>query len=553
MKNKLLTLLLGLLTGASASTVVAATNTVVIGNYFFNPTNLTINLGDTVRWTNSVWPNVIHDSTRASMPFNWASPDLDGSPTTFLLTFTNAGTFPYYCERHVIIQANHLEQTGRVFVVSIGLPPSVSITNPPNNTLFAPPANVTIQATAADSDGSVTNVQFLVGTALVGNDTTAPYAATTNGLPAGNFTLFAIASDNSGLRATNSVNIVVSAPPSVSITNPPNNTIFAAPANVTIQATASDDGTVTNVQFLVGTAVVGNDTTAPYAATTNGLPVGNFTLFAIASDNSGLRATNSINIVVSAPNAPPSVSITNPPNNTLFAAPANVIIQATASDDGSVTNVQFLVGTAVVGNDTTAPYAATTNGLPAGSFTLFAIASDNTGTRATNSVNILVSAPPLVSLTNPPNDAKLIAPANIQLQASASDEGSVTNVQFFSGGALLGSDTAAPYSFTLNNAVAGNYSFTARAQDNTGLASTSAVVNVSVLTNAILTSPNVLPNGQFWMTVQGVAGQTYATETSTNLANWLAISTNVAPANIFNVTDTTSTNVLQRFYRTRQN
>jgi hypothetical protein len=79
------------------------------------------------------------------------------------------------------------------------------------------------------------------------------------------------------------------------------------------------------------------------------------------------------------------------------------------------------------------------------------------------------------------------------------------------------------------------------------------VVNVFVLTNAILASPNVLPNGQFWMTVQGIAGQTYATETSTNLANWLAISTNVAPANAFNVTDTTSTNILQRFYRTRQN
>jgi len=375
MKQKLLTSLLGLLIGKCASTALAVTNTVVIGSYFFNPTNITINLGDTIRWTNTTFATVVHDSTRTNTPFSWASPDLDGSPTTFLLTFSNAGTFSYFCNRHVnaaLPQNRHPEQTGTVSVVSMNLSPSVSITNPANNTLFAAPANVTIQATASDSDGSVTNVQFLVGTALVGNDTTAPYATTTNGLPAGNFTLFAIASDNAGARATNSINIAVSAPPSV-------------------------------------------------------------------------------------------------------------------------------------------------------------------------------------SLTNPVNNARLVAPANILLQASASDEGSVTNVQFFSGGSLLGSDASAPYSFTLNNAVAGNYSFTARAQDNTGLAATSAVVNVFVLTNATLASPNVLPNGQFWMTIQGIAGQTYATETSTNLANWLAISTNVAPANTFNVTDTTSTNVLQRFYRTRQN
>ena len=372
MKNKLL--LLGLLIGTSVSTAVAATNTVLIGSYFFNPTNVTINVGDTIRWTNTTVGGVIHDSTRTNTPFTWASPDLDGSPSQFFLTFSNAGTYNYFCERHVyasLPQNRHTEQTGRVFVVSMNLAPSVAITNPPNNAFFAAPAGVTIQATASDSDGTVTNVQFLAGSALIGNDNAAPYAATTNGLPAGNFTLFAIASDNGGARATNSINILVSAPPSISLTNPANNT-------------------------------------------------------------------------------------------------------------------------------------------------------------------------------------KLVAPANIPLQASATDEGSVTNVQFFSNGSLLGSDTGAPYSFTLNNAVAGNYAFTARALDNTGLASTSAVVNVSVLTNAILTSPAVLPNGQFWMTVQGVAGQTYATEASTNLATWLAISTNVAPANTFNVTDTTSTNVLQRFYRTRQ-
>ena len=64
-------------------------------------------------------------------------------------------------------------------------------------------------------------------------------------------------------------------------------------------------------------------------------------------------------------------------------------------------------------------------------------------------------------------------------------------MQLFSGSTLLGSDAAAPYTFTLNHATAGNYSFTARAEDNTGLSATSTLVNVFVLPNSSLPSPTV--------------------------------------------------------------
>lgn len=263
----------------------AATNIVQIGSYFFTPTNVTIAVGDTVLWTNTVAATQIHDSTSTNIAFQWASGDLNNSKRTFSLTFTNAGSFPYLCSTHVFAfmpSQRHPEQTGTVIVASANLPPSVAI-------------------------------------------------------------------------------------------------------------------------------------------------------------------------------------------------------------------------------------------------------------------------------TNPPNDAKFLAPANILLQATANDPGgSVTNVQFFSGGGLLGGLGSAPYHFTVSNLAAGNYSFTARAVDNQGAAATSAVVNVFVLTNAILTAPTLLPDGQFRLTVLGIAGQTYATEASTNFQNWSAFATNVAPANTFNVTDATATNVLLRFYRARQ-
>ena len=303
--------------------------------------------------------------------------------------------------------------------------------------------------------------------------------------------------------------------------------------------------TGTGEQYTSG--VTGNGTSTVTFTVPVGAPN---TLYYHCSAHSAMGGT--INIVTA--NAAPSISITNPANGAVVAAPANVTIQATATDtDGSVTNVQFLTGTAVVGNDTTLPYAAVTNGLPAGNYTLSAVASDNAGAKATNSVSIIVNAPPSINLTNPLNNARFRAPANFSLQAAASDVGgSVTNVQFFTNEVVCGSLSGAPFNLGLTNLPAGNYALRARAVDNLGFATTSSVVNVFVLTNAVLSAPARLPNGQFRFTVQGIAGQTYATELSTNLTNWSAFLTNVAPANTFNITDFTSTNILLRHYRARQ-
>jgi len=195
----------------------AATNIVKIGDYFYDPTNITINVGDTIKWTNTVL--TAHDTTQQTNL--WASPQLTFHQT-FSFTFTNAGFYPYICALHI---AAHPEQTGTVsVVVAPNNPPTVIITNPPNGAIFAAPANVTIQASASDSDvgGSVTNVQFLAGSTVVGNDTTSPYSATTNGLPVGSYTLSAVASDNNGARATNSISITVTNPPPspVALLNP---------------------------------------------------------------------------------------------------------------------------------------------------------------------------------------------------------------------------------------------------------------------------------------------------------------------------------------------
>ena len=88
--------------------------------------------------------------------------------------------------------------------------------------------------------------------------------------------------------------------------------------------------------------------------------------------------------------------------------------------------------------------------------------------------------PPSVSLTAPANGATYTAPATVTLQATASDNGSVAKVEFFQGNTKLGEDTSSPYSYTWNNAGAGNYILTARATDNQGATATSSNVSITI-------------------------------------------------------------------------
>jgi regulation of enolase protein 1 (concanavalin A-like superfamily) len=95
-----------------------------------------------------------------------------------------------------------------------------------------------------------------------------------------------------------------------------------------------------------------------------------------------------------------------------------------------------------------------------------------------------------VNITAPAAGASFAAPANITITASAGAPAgaTVTSVDFFAGTTLLGSDTAAPYSFNWTSVAAGNYSLTVRANYSQGLPVTSAPVAITV-TNSTLPSP----------------------------------------------------------------
>ncbi len=86
--------------------------------------------------------------------------------------------------------------------------PSVSLTSPANGAIFTSPAKISLAAIAADSDGSVTRVEFFNGGTKLGEDTTAPYTTQWNTGAAGSYTLTARATDNGGATTTSTPVII---------------------------------------------------------------------------------------------------------------------------------------------------------------------------------------------------------------------------------------------------------------------------------------------------------------------------------------------------------
>ncbi|MEI9962096.1 MAG: chitobiase/beta-hexosaminidase C-terminal domain-containing protein [Limisphaerales bacterium] len=66
------------------------------------------------------------------------------------------------------------------------------------------------------------------------------------------------------------------------------------------------------------------------------------------------------------------------------------------------------------------------------------------------------------------------------------------------------------------------------------------------------TSAQFSPDGQFQLGFSGVSGNNYILQATTNLIDWISISTNPASTNLFDLRDPKATNFEHRFYRVLQ-
>ena len=92
--------------------------------------------------------------------------------------------------------------------------PTVSITSPAAGATFTAPATVNITATAADTDGTISKVEFFEGANKIGEDLVTPYEFSWTGVAAGSYSLTAKATDNAGgTKTSTAVNITVTGTP----------------------------------------------------------------------------------------------------------------------------------------------------------------------------------------------------------------------------------------------------------------------------------------------------------------------------------------------------
>lgn len=78
----------------------AVVHMIQVGNFFFNPSSLNVNVGDIIEWD---WSAGSHTTTSATIPGGAASWDqpISSSNPTFQYTVTVAGTYDYVCTPHV--------------------------------------------------------------------------------------------------------------------------------------------------------------------------------------------------------------------------------------------------------------------------------------------------------------------------------------------------------------------------------------------------------------------------------------------------------------------
>jgi len=138
-----------------------ATVSVHVLNFSFNPTPVTIHVGDTVHW---VWDTNNHSTTSvAGIAESWDS-GVHNTGFTFDHTFTHAGSFPYYCTIHGMDNGNGTASgmSGTITVMSTSSATLQSIALTPASPTIGIGATQQFTATGTFSDSSTQNISSQV-------------------------------------------------------------------------------------------------------------------------------------------------------------------------------------------------------------------------------------------------------------------------------------------------------------------------------------------------------------------------------------------------------
>jgi hypothetical protein len=379
-------------------------------------------------------------------------------------------------------------------------PPTIALTSPADGSTFTSPASLTITADAADSDGAVTRVDFLVDGAVAQSDTVAPWSTVWSTTATGTHTLTARAYDNAG-------GITVSPPVGITLQNPPSVpgedvVLWAAEAAVAVGWTPTADASAAG-----GKRLQNPDAGQPKVTTAAASPGQYFEMTFRALSGRGYRlwirghalfdGTSNDSVFVQFDG---SVDATGAPVYRIgtTSSVSDILEECSGcglsgwgwQDNGwgavgalgpliyfqssGLQRMRVQVREDGLGIDQIVLSSRQWTTVPPGTSK-----DDRTILPKTDAQQ--GNQPPAVALTSPPNGASFVAPTLVEIAADASDaDGTVTRVDFYANGVLIGTDTAPPWGMTWSASSAGGYLLTASAKDNTGATTTSAAIAVAI-------------------------------------------------------------------------
>jgi hypothetical protein len=166
-----------------------------------------------------------------------------------------------------------------------------------------PGATVNLTGSGTDSDGTIASYQWTQksGTTVVLSGASTTNASFTAPGTGGTLTFLLTVTDNAGVTGTDSVNVVVNAPPTA---NAGANQIVVPNAAVTLSGSGSDsDGSVASYAWVqtAGTAVTLTGASTATASFTAPGTNGTLTFQLTVTDNEGVSSADTIRIAVSVP------------------------------------------------------------------------------------------------------------------------------------------------------------------------------------------------------------------------------------------------------------
>ncbi|AIW19727.1 chitinase [Vibrio coralliilyticus] len=339
------------------------------------------------------------------------------------------------------------------------IPPSVTLTSPSGSEQLTEGDLLTLSANASDTDGSVDKVEFFVDGQLIASDTSAPYETTWTSV-SGTHNFKAKATDNDNqTTSTQEVSLVVASNASGGCAGLP---------TYTAGTSYSAGQLVQNHNQKYRCDIAGWCSSASAWAYEPGQ--GDYWDEAWT----GLGACA----------APPAVTITSPSDNQILLAGSTVSFAADASDsDGTVSQIEFFAGSNSLGVVTQPPYAVSWTATQVGLNSLKAVATDNENNTGEATVSVTVSDQDLVvALTSPAPGQTVGLGKSVQFTADATSlSASVSQVDFLVNGAIVGTDTTAPYSYNWTAGAVGSYTVAAKATDSANSVVTSDAATISVV------------------------------------------------------------------------